>query len=77
MPKLTVKIDPNLIAAANCVGTAPHLFQISDDALAEVVEAGEARGYQHTMDVTDADAALIDEAAESCPTRAIQVSRGT
>ena len=38
MPTLTLKIDPTLcIAAANCVGTAPHLFQINEDGLAEAV----------------------------------------
>jgi ferredoxin len=76
MPRVTVKIDPSLcIAAANCVGMAPHLFQINEDALSEVVEAGQSRGYEHTMDVAEEDAELIDEAAESCPTRAIQAIR--
>jgi ferredoxin len=74
MPTVTVKIDPSLcIAAANCVGTAPHLFQIND--LAEVVEAGQLRGYEHTMNVSDDDAALIEEAVASCPTQAIQSIR--
>lgn len=77
MPKVTVTIDPSLcIAAANCVGIAQHLFQINDDAVAEVTEAGKACGYQHTMDVSEADAELIDEAVESCPTQAIKAGRG-
>lgn len=76
MPTLTVKIDPSLcIAAANCVGTAPHLFQISEEGFAEVVEAGQLCGYEHTMSVSEDAAALIDEAAQSCPTQAIQFTR--
>jgi ferredoxin len=75
MPTVTVRIDSSLcIAAANCVGTAPHLFQIND--LAEVVESGQLRGYEHTMNVSDADLALIEEAVASCPTQAIQSVRG-
>jgi ferredoxin len=73
MPTLTVRIDPSLcIAAANCVGTAPHLFQINEDGFAEVVESGQMCGYEHRMNVSEEDAALIQEAVESCPTRAIQ-----
>jgi ferredoxin len=73
MPTVTVKIDPSLcIAAANCAGTAPHLFQINEEGFAEVAEAGQLRGYEHTMNVSDEDAALIEEAVESCPTRAIE-----
>ena len=76
MPTLTLKIDPTLcIAAANCAGTAPHLFQINEEGLAEAVEAGQMCGYEHTLTVSDEDAALIDEAAQSCPTRAIQAIR--
>jgi len=72
MPKLTVKIDTSLcIAAATCVGIAPHLFQINDEGYSEVVESGDMRGYEHTFEVSDADATSIEEAVESCPTRAI------
>ncbi len=76
MPKLTVRIDPSLcIAAASCVGIAPHLFQINAEGLAEVIEAGESCGDERDLYVSDEDAALIDEAVESCPTRAIEATR--
>jgi ferredoxin len=75
MSKLTVKIDPSLcITAANCVGIAPTIFHINEEGLAEVLDrTGTPQGYEHTLDVTDAEAALIEEAVESCPARAISV----
>ena len=72
MPKLTVKVDPSLcIAAATCVGIAPQFFQINDEGFSEVVSAGEMRGYEYTLELSEKDAESIEEAAESCPTRAI------
>jgi ferredoxin len=75
MSKLTVKIDPSLcITAANCVGIAPTIFHINEEGIAEVLDrAGTPQGYEYTLDVTDAEAALIEEAVESCPARAISV----
>ncbi|MEO8128579.1 MAG: ferredoxin [Bryobacteraceae bacterium] len=76
MRKLTVKIDPSLcITAANCSGIAPKVFHINEEGLAEVMDAaGVPQGYEHTLDVSDADAELIEEAVESCPARAISIS---
>jgi ferredoxin len=75
MSKLTVKIDPSLcITAANCVGIAPTIFHINEEGLAEVLDrTGTPQGYEHTLDVTDVEAALIEEAVESCPARAISI----
>lgn len=76
MPKVTIAIDPEgCISAANCIGVAPQFFQIAAQAYAEVVDRdGKPRGTVHTLDVTAGELALIQEAAESCPTRAIFVS---
>ena len=76
MPKLTVKIDPSLcITAANCVGIAPHLFQIGDEGCEVLLDAkGTRQGIEYTFDVSASDIALIEEAVDSCPTRAISVA---
>ena len=75
MTKLTIKIDPSLcITAANCSGIAPDIFHINEEGLAEVKNAaGIPQGYEYTLIATAAELALIDEAVESCPARAISV----
>ena len=75
MSKLTVRIDPSLcITAANCVGIAPAIFHINEEGIAEVLDrAGMPQGHEFTLEATDAEAALIEEAVESCPARAISV----
>jgi ferredoxin len=77
MPKLRVKIDPNLcITAANCVGIAPKLFHIGDEPYAELLDrAGIPAGNNHTWDATEAEIDFVEEAAESCPTRAIEFEK--
>ncbi len=75
MPKVTVRIDPELcITAANCVGIAPELFQIGDTA-AEIFREGALQGREHTFEASADDLDQIDEAVASCPTRAITVIR--
>ena len=77
MPKITVKVDPTLcITAANCVGIAPKLFQIGDEPYAELTDrAGIPQGPDYSFDAKDDELALIEEAVESCPTRAISYER--
>ena len=77
MPKITVTVDTTLcITAANCVGIAPKIFQIGDAAYAELLDrAGVSQGPDYTFQATDDDMALIEEAVESCPTRAISYVR--
>lgn len=79
MPKITIAIDPEgCISAANCVGVAPKYFTIGENPYAEVLDGtGLARGLNYTLDVSTVDLALIEEAAESCPTRAILVNPAT
>jgi ferredoxin len=76
MPKVTVAIDPEgCISAANCIGIAPQFFQIASNPYAEVLgRDGRPQGSVHTLDVTGDELALLEEAAESCPTRAILVN---
>jgi ferredoxin len=73
MPKLRVKVDPDLcITAANCVGIAPKLFHIGDEPFAELLDKGGVpQGNTYTWDATENELELVEEAAESCPTRAI------
>lgn len=76
MKKITITIDPSLcITAANCSGIAPKIFHINEEGLAEVMnEVGIPQGYEYAVEVSDADAALIEEAVESCPARAISIN---
>lgn len=77
MPKVTVQIDTSLcITAANCVGIAPEIFQIGDEAYVELLDReGAVRGTEHTFEATSAEMELLEEAADSCPTRAIRVTQ--
>lgn len=79
MPKVTVQIDTSLcITAANCVGIAPQLFEIGDEPYVELLDRdGAVRGAEHTFDATPSEMELLDEAVDSCPTRAIRVTRST
>jgi ferredoxin len=76
MPKVTVRVDPEVcITAANCVGVAPKLFHIGSEPYAELLDReGQPQGNQCTFDATAEEMELLEEAAESCPTRAILVS---
>ena len=75
MPKVTVRIDPSAcILAANCVGIEPKLFQIAQEAYAELIDAnGVVQGTEYTFDATDAQLEMIEEAVDSCPIRAISM----
>ena len=75
MPKITVQIDPSsCILAANCVGIEPKLFQIGQEAYVELIDAaGNSQGTEYTFDATEAELETIQEAVDSCPTRAISM----
>lgn len=76
MPKVTVRIDTTAcITAANCVGIAPQLFQIGDEAYVELLDGeGAVRGTEYTFEATATEMDLLEEAVDSCPTRAISVT---
>ncbi len=68
MPKVTVAVDTKLcIGAAVCVGTAPRWFQLDEDNIASF-------SVPQPAEVDEATLLLLLEAAEGCPTGAIQVS---
>lgn len=75
MPKVTVQIDPSAcILAATCVGIEPALFQIGQESYVELIDAsGTLRGTEYTFQASDAELEMIEEAVESCPTRAISM----
>ena len=75
MPKVTVKIDPSTcIVAANCVGIEPKLFQIGQESYVELIGTdGALQGTEYTFDASDAELEMIEEAVDSCPTRAISM----
>jgi ferredoxin len=76
MPKVTVQIDTSLcITAANCVGIAPQIFQIGDEPHVELLDGqGAVQGTKYTFEATSSEMELLEEAVESCPTRAIRVT---
>jgi ferredoxin len=76
MPKVTIQIDTDTcITAANCVGIAPKLFQIGDELYVELLDhAGSVQGTKYTFEATPAEMELIEEAVDSCPTRAISMT---
>jgi ferredoxin len=72
--KITVKIDPTeCISAANCVGVAPQFFQLGSEPYVELLDGAQVVGTEHSYEVTKEQLELLEEAAESCPTRAIQI----
>lgn len=77
MPKVTVKIDPSVcILAANCVGIEPKLFQIGEEPYVELIDSdGSVQGTEYTFEAADAEVDMIEEAIDSCPTRAISMTR--
>jgi ferredoxin len=75
MPKVTVQIDPSAcILAANCVGIEPKLFQIYQESHVELTDSsGMSQGTEYTFEATDSEVEMIEEAVDSCPTRAISM----
>jgi ferredoxin len=77
MANVTVKIDPSTcILAANCAGMEPKLFQIGSESYVELIDAGgTVQGTEYTFEAADAELEKIEDAVESCPTRAISIMR--
>ena len=77
MPKVTVKIDPSTcILAANCAGMEPKLFQIGDESYVELIDSnGIVQGTEYTFEASGAEVKVIEDAGDSCPTRAITLTR--
>jgi len=77
MSKITVTIEPSTcILAANCVGIEPKLFQIGSEPYVELIDSsGGTQGTEYTFAATDAEIEMVEEAVDSCPTRAITMTR--
>ncbi|MBV8864597.1 MAG: ferredoxin [Acidobacteriaceae bacterium] len=75
MSKVTVRIDPSVcILAANCVGIEPKLFQIGQEPYVELTDAsGNSQGTEYTFEASNTELEMIEEAVDSCPTRAISM----
>lgn len=75
MPKLIVKVDPDLcIGAASCVTIDPSTFVMNEENKAYVLDHGTEpapRTYQRVLDVTEEEKETIILAAQSCPTLAV------
>lgn len=75
MPKITIKVDPDLcIGAASCVTVAPESFRMNEENKAYVLDKGEEPGgstYERTVEVTDDELENIILSAQSCPTLAV------
>jgi ferredoxin len=76
--KVTVKVDSTVcITAANCVGVAPKFFHIGQESYVEVLNRdGAAEGTFYAYEATKEELELLVEAADSCPTQAIEVLEG-
>lgn len=74
---ITVTIEPlTCILAANCVGMEPKLFQIGAEPYVELIDFnGMLHGIEYTFEAAEAALEMIEEAVDSCPTRAITMTR--
>ena len=77
MPRITVTIEPSTcILAANCAGMEPKLFQIGSESHVEMIDStGTVQGTEYTFEATDVEFERIEDAVDSCPTRAISMTR--
>ena len=75
MPKITIKVDPELcIGAASCVTVSPEFFQLNDKNKAVVMDHGaDGNLYERVVEVSDEEVESILLSAQSCPTLAISV----
>ncbi|MEV6768754.1 ferredoxin [Nocardia sp. NPDC051030] len=69
-----VEIDPNVCQASGyCVGTAPAIFALGPDGIAEIKDAqGSTPG---PVEIPDEYRGLVETATLECPSGAITTSR--
>ena len=79
MPKIKVKVDPELcIGAAACAVVAADTFKMNDENKAHVLDHGQDdQVYEREIEVTEEDLAGIVLAAESCPVLAVSITDET
>jgi ferredoxin len=74
MATVTVKIDSSAcIAASACVDTASKFFRLDEDNVANVIGSDGEGSFQQELEVSDAEKKMLEDAAQACPTGAIQV----
>jgi len=77
MPKIRIKVDPELcIGAASCVTVAPESFTLNMENKAWVLDHGQNLGsntYEREVEVTNEELDQIILAAQACPTLAVFV----
>lgn len=74
MPKILIKVDPDLcIGAASCVTVDPSHFEMNDENKAFVIDRDAPKTYERTVELTDEEFETLILAAESCPTLAISL----
>ena len=58
------------------MGIEPKLFQLGQETYVELTDvSGTAQGTESTFEATEAERERIEEAVDSCPTRAIRRQR--
>ena len=68
---MKTKVNKDLcIGCGACTAIVPDVFQIGDDGLAEVITDNEVKETEVSKDLIDE----VKDAAEGCPTSAIEIS---
>ena len=68
---MKAKVNKDLcIGCGACAAIVPDVFQIGDDGLAEVITDNEVKETEVSKDLIDE----VKDAAEGCPTSAIEIS---
>lgn len=68
---MKAKVNKDLcIGCGACAAIVPDVFQIGDDGLAEVITDNEVKETEVSKDLIDE----VKDAAEGCPTNAIEIS---
>lgn len=68
---MKAKVNKDLcIGCGACAAIVPDVFQIGDDGLAEVITDNEVKETEISKDLIDE----VKDAAEGCPTNAIEIS---
>lgn len=54
----------------------PKLFQIGEESYVELTDSnGKVQGTEYSFELAEAEVEKIEDAVESCPTRAISMTR--
>ena len=74
MAKVTIKIDSGAcIAASACVDSAGKFFRLDEDNVANVIGPDGKGAFVQELEVSESEKKLLEDAANACPTSAIQI----